>query len=144
MNAGESRARFAGPYARRPFAAVLSAALVLLGSGCSHSTATDHGRVEGSAARAARAAVPLPERTPFDRDQRLRAIYLMAYARGYELTISELAYESPGCLCEADGDPDRYVAEVEGFFAGKRAAEATLRARGALGDGGIRSNRAGI
>lgn len=92
--------------------------------GCQH-------RVQGSVSRtvptsqplngAANVAVPLPARTPFDDDTKLRMVYLEFYANGYVLAATNSDYASPGCLCEASGDIRRYDAMSQGFFAGRKA-----------------------
>ena len=120
------RARFG--FAAHP---LLGAAALLFITGCSH-------RTEGPSLSAAgtpsltgpvEVAVPLPTQTPFDRNPKLRAVFLESYARGYDLAATNTEYASPGCLCESDGDPEWYEATVEGFFAGKQAGSAAYVAR---------------
>lgn len=72
--------------------------------------------------------VPIPERTPFDDDPRLRDVYREFYANGYTLAATDTEYASPGCLCEANGDPRKYEAMADGFFAGRRAGTAAFQA----------------
>ena len=73
-------------------------------------------------AKPAAVAVPLPARTPFDGNPKARAIYLEYYAMGYSFATTD--YASPGCMCTAEGDPERYEAAMSGFFAGKDAGAA--------------------
>ena len=68
------------------------------------------------------AAVPLPAKTPYDGDPKIRAVYLENYATGYRLATTD--YASPGCLCVAEGDGERYHAAWDGFFDGKEAGSA--------------------
>ena len=63
--------------------------------------------------------MPLPAQTPYDGKPEARAQYLENYARGYASFSS--GYESPGCLCTAEGDPILYEAAMNGFFAGRDA-----------------------
>ncbi len=65
--------------------------------------------------------VPLPAQTPFDENPKARAAYLEYYAMGYQLAVTAADYASPGCLCTAEGDAERYEASMSGFFAGKEA-----------------------
>jgi hypothetical protein len=67
-------------------------------------------------------AVPLPAQTPFDGNPKARAIYLEYYAMGYSFATTD--YASPGCMCTAEGDAERYEAAWNGFFAGKEAGSA--------------------
>jgi hypothetical protein len=68
--------------------------------------------------------VPLPAQTPFDGNPKAKAAYLEYYAMGYHLAITSEDYASPGCLCTAEGDAERYEASLSGFFAGKEAGSA--------------------
>lgn len=74
-------------------------------------------------------ANPVPLQTPYDRDAKLRAVYLDAYARGYGLAVTNFNWAGLGCVCEAGGDPDQYEATSSGFLAGKAAGEAALATR---------------
>ncbi len=93
----------------------------ILVAGCNHRTASDPPSTAlvptliGSPV----VAVPVPARTPYDGNAKARAIYLEYYALGYGFATSDTA--SPGCLCTAEGDPERYEAAWNGFFAGKDA-----------------------
>lgn len=73
--------------------------------------------------------MPLPERTPFDDDPKLRSVFLEFYATGYALAASNSEYASPGCLCEANGDARKYDAMAQGFFAGRKAGTDASRGR---------------
>ena len=75
-----------------------------------------------SLADAPEAGVPLPAKTQFDGNPRIRAIYLEYYALGYRSANAE--YASPGCMCVAEGDAERYDAAWSGFFDGKTAGTA--------------------
>jgi hypothetical protein len=70
--------------------------------------------------------VPLPAQTPCDGNPKGRAAYLEYYAMGYQLAMTAEEYASPGCLCTAGGDAERYEASMSGFFAGKEAGSAAL------------------
>jgi hypothetical protein len=70
--------------------------------------------------------VPLPAQTPFDGNPKAKASYLEYYAMGYRLAVTSADYASPGCLCTAEGDAERYEATVSGFNAGKEAGSAVL------------------
>ena len=75
-------------------------------------------------AEPAAAQVPLPTRTPYDGNPKARALYLEYYAMGYDSAATD--YASPGCLCTAEGDPERYEAAWNGFFAGNQAGAAAV------------------
>jgi hypothetical protein len=98
----------------------------VLASGCSVKVASPPAGVAGVAplAESPKQTTPLPDRTPFDGNPKARAAYLEYYALGYQLAITSTEYASPGCLCTADGDPERYEATVSGFFAGQDAVAA--------------------
>ncbi len=106
---------------RLPLVCGLAGVLV---AGCTHNRAsTPQPAALGPAlAGPAEAPVPLPARTPFDGNPKARAIYLEYYAMGYSFATTD--YASPGCLCTAEGDPERYEAAMSGFFAGKDAGAA--------------------
>jgi len=70
--------------------------------------------------------VPLPAQTPYDGNPKAKAAYLEYYAMGYQLAMTAEEYASPGCLCTAEGDAERYEASMSGFFAGKDAGAAAL------------------
>lgn len=70
--------------------------------------------------------IPLPAQTPFDGNPKAKAAYLEYYAMGYQLAVTSADYSSPGCLCTAEGDQERYEATVNGFYAGKDAGSAAL------------------
>lgn len=110
-------------------------AAILGGAGCRHAlrSAPAAEAVPPNATAAAQSGIPFPAQTPFDHDRSLRTIYLMAFAQGYSLAASGSAYASPGCLCEAEGNTDRYNASLEGFLDGRRAGEAAFHASGANG-----------
>lgn len=106
-------------------------------TGCQHaaSPAEAPERPAVSKTQGAPNTIELPARTPFDDDADLRAFYLEWYTNGYTLGVTNAEYSSPGCRCEAKGDPRRYAAMADGFFdglkAGTEAYEATVKERSA-------------
>lgn len=103
----------------------------LLGSGCTVEVASPPTRppIAAQAAQSTAPTTPLPAQTPFDGNPKARAAYLEYYATGYQLAITSEDYASPGCLCTAEGDQERYEATVSGFYAGKDAGAAALAKR---------------
>lgn len=100
-----------------------------LALGCSRAPVrpTQAGAPAPIVADAPEAGVPLPAKTPFDGNPRIRAIYLEYYALGYRSANAE--YASPGCMCVAEGDAERYDAAWSGFFDGKEAGSAAAGRR---------------
>jgi hypothetical protein len=98
----------------------------IMAAGCSRRMATSpsSGAPAPALAVAPETAVPLPAKTPFDGDPKVRAVYLENYATGYRLATAD--YASPGCLCAAEGDEERYHAAWEGFFDGREAGAAAV------------------
>jgi hypothetical protein len=96
----------------------------ILAAGCNHKMASTPQSTAPvpALANSTEVAVPLPAQTPFDGSPKARAIYLEYYAMGYDFATTD--YASPGCMCTAEGDPERYEAAVSGFFAGKEAGSA--------------------
>lgn len=98
----------------------------VLAAGCSQKMASTPPSTAPVPALAAseEVAVPLPAQTPFDGNPKVRAIYLEYYAMGYRFAASD--YASPGCMCDSEGDAERYEAAWNGFYAGKEAGSAAL------------------
>ena len=101
----------------------------VLAAGCSRELARKPQSVAPvpAVADSTAAAVPLPAQTPFDVNPKARAAYLEYYAMGYRFADAD--YASPGCMCESEGDAERYEAAVSGFFAGKEAGSAAAAIR---------------
>jgi hypothetical protein len=101
---------------------------VVLSVGCSHKMVSAPQAIAfiPAATESTELPVPLPAQTPFDGNPKARAAYLEYYATGYRLAVTSEDYASPGCLCTAEGDPERYEATVSGFYAGKDAGAAAL------------------
>lgn len=100
-------------------------------AGCSHDAwhaATPTRAASSASTDRPQIRVPLPERTPFDDDPKLRDVYREFYTNGYTLAATDTEYASPGCLCEANGDPRKYEAMAEGFFAGRKAGTEAFQA----------------
>ena len=100
----------------------------ILAAGCNHPIASGAGStaIVPALTDATAMAVPLPTQTPFDGNPKARAAYLEYYAMGYQLTVTSADYASPGCLCTAEGDAERFEASMSGFYAGKEAGSAAL------------------
>lgn len=100
----------------------------VMASGCSLKVASPPQGAASVApvAESTEVTAPLPAQTPFDGNPKAKAAYLEYYAMGYHLAITSADYASPGCLCTAEGDPERYEATVSGFYAGKDAGSAAL------------------
>jgi hypothetical protein len=98
----------------------------ILAAGCNHKMASTPQSTAPVPALAdsTEAVVPLPAQTPFDGNPKARAIYLEYYAMGYRFAATD--YASPGCMCDSEGDAERYEAAWSGFFAGKEAGSAAL------------------
>ena len=104
--------------------------LVLAGvsiAGCNHKLETPSPTTAPAPASTgpAVAAIPLPEQTPYDGNAKARALFLKYYAAGYHYSATG-EYGSMGCTCDSEGDPERYEAALDGFFAGKKAGAAAF------------------
>jgi hypothetical protein len=99
-----------------------------MASACSLKVASPpHGTASvAPVAESTNVTVPLPAQTPFDGNPKARAAYLEYYAMGYQLAVTAADYASPGRLCTAECDAERYEASMSGFFAGKEAGSAAL------------------
>jgi hypothetical protein len=106
----------------------LGAVALVLAAGCHHqmASAPQAPAPISTPTASTELTVPLPAKTPFDGNPKARSAYLEYYAMGYQLAVTAEDYASPGCLCTAEGDAERYEATVSGFYAGKDAGSSAL------------------